>query len=287
MALNEYGPLRRVALRHAREAYGDEARIARDWRALGYPAPPDFARALADCDALVRVLEEAGAEVLSLDRDDRLTIDSIYVRDAALVAPGGAILCAMGKAARAGEPAALGRALETAGVQVLGAIEPPGLIEGGDLVWFDERTCAVAEAYRTNAEGIAQLRALLGPGVEVIAVPLPHYKGPGDVFHLMSVISPLDRDLALVHSPLMPVPFRQWLVARGIELVEVAEAEFETLGCNVLALGPRSCLMAEGNPETHRRLEAAGCQVATYPAGEISAKGEGGPTCLTRPLERG
>ncbi len=287
MALNEFGPLRRVALRHAREAYAGQDRIARDWEALGYPAPPDFNRALGDYDALVRALEDAGTEVLLLDGGDDLTIDSIYVRDAALVAPGGAILCAMGKAARQDEPAAMAQALEAAGIPVLGAIEPPGLIEGGDLVWFDERNCAVAEAYRTNAEGIAQLRALLGPEVEVIAVPLPHYKGPGDVFHLMSVISPLDRNLALVHSPLMPVPFRQWLEARGIDLVEVAPDEFETLGCNVLALGPRHCLMAEGNPETRQRLEAAGCRVATYPAGEISAKGEGGPTCLTRPLVRG
>ena len=121
----------------------------------------------------------------------------------------------------------------------------------------------------------------------MVTVPLPHYRGPDDVFHLMSIISPLDADLALVHSPLMPVPFREWLLARGIGLVEVFEDELDTLGCNVLALGPRRCLMAEGNPETRRRLEAAGCEVLTYDATEISLKGQGGPTCLTRPLVRG
>ncbi len=120
----------------------------------------------------------------------------------------------------------------------------------------------------------------------MIVVPLPHYKGPDDVFHLMSIISPLDHDLALVHSPLMPVPFRDWLLARGIRRVEVAEAEFETLGCNALALAPRRCLMVEGNPETRARLEAAGCEVLTYDGAEISMKGAGGPTCLTRPLAR-
>jgi len=181
----------------------------------------------------------------------------------------------------------MGEAFESLGLPLAGRIEGAGRLEGGDLVWFDATTCAVAQGYRTNEEGIAQLKTLLGPGVEVVTVPLPHYRGPDDVFHLMSIISPLDADLALVHSPLMPVPFREWLLARGIELVEVAEDELDTLGCNVLALGPRRCLMAEGNPKTRARLESAGCEVLTYDATEISLKGQGGPTCLTRPLVRG
>jgi N-dimethylarginine dimethylaminohydrolase len=193
----------------------------------------------------------------------------------------------MGKAARANEPAAMGEAFEGLGLAVAGRIEGEGRLEGGDLVWFDEGTCAVARGYRSNDEGIAQLKALLGSGVEVVTVPLPHYRGPDDVFHLMSIISPLDVDLALVHSPLMPVPFREWLLARGIELVEVAEEELDSLGCNVLALAPRRCLTAAGNPKTRARLEAAGCEVLTYDATEISLKGQGGPTCLTRPLVRG
>ena len=118
-------------------------------------------------------------------------------------------------------------------------------------------------------------------------MPLPHYRGPDDVFHLMSMLSPLDRDLAVIYAPLMPVPFRHWLLERGMELIEVPEAEFESLGGNVLALAPRHCLMLEGNPQTRRRLEAAGCQVTTYQGSEISLKGAGGPTCLTRPLVRG
>lgn len=286
MALNEYGALRRVALRHAREALRGQAAIEREWRALGYPAAPDFARAVAESDRFAEILAAAGAELVYLDRAEDLTLDSLYVRDASLVAPGGSILCNPGKAARVPEAAAAGRLLAAAGETVLGGVEGAGLIEGGDLVWFDARSCAVALGYRTNAEGIAQLRALLGPEVEVVAVPLPHYKGPEDVFHLMSILSPLDRDLALVYSPLMPVPFRQWLLARGMTLVEVPDEEFETMGCNVLALGPRQGLMVEGNPETRRRLEAAGCAVQTYEGNEISLKGAGGPTCLTRPLAR-
>jgi N-dimethylarginine dimethylaminohydrolase len=152
---------------------------------------------------------------------------------------------------------------------------------------LDEKTLAVGHTYRTNPEGIRQLKTLLAPiGVEVITVPLPHYKGPSDVFHLMSILSPVDKDLAVVFSPLMPIPFRELLLQRGVKLVEVPDEEFDSMGCNVLAMGPRNCLMVAGNPVTKARLLAAGCQVTEYKGSEISVKGGGGPTCLTRPLIR-
>ena len=173
------------------------------------------------------------------------------------------------------------------GYPIAGRIAPPGLLEGGDVIWLDRRTVAVGRGYRTNDEGIAQLRLLLGDSIdELIVVPLPHWRGPGDVFHLMSMISPVDRDLAVVYSPLMPVTFRETLCARGITLVEVPDDEFETMGANVLAIGPRRCIMVAGNPMTRARLEQAGAQVAEYEGLDISLKGGGGPTCLTRPLQR-
>ena len=287
LGLNEYGALERVALRHPHAAFGGPEAVAASWRALGYGAQPDFARACANYDGFAAVLAEAGAAIDFLPAGNGLTLDSLYVRDAALITPGGIVLANMDKAARNGEPEAMGTACQALGLTVAGRITGDGRFEGGDLVWFDRATCAVGQGYRTNAEGIRQLAQILGPGVEAIAVPLPHYKGPDDVFHLMSIVSPLDADLALVHSPLMPVPFRDFLLARGFELVEVAAEEFETLGCNALALGPRRCLVAEGNPKTRARLEAAGCEVLTYDGAEISMKGAGGPTCLTRPLVRG
>jgi N-dimethylarginine dimethylaminohydrolase len=287
VGLNEYGTLRRVALRHARAAFGGPDAIDASWRALNYLEPPDYGRALAGYDRFAEILAETGAAIDWLPATEGLSLDSLYVHDSAVPGPRGFVLCNMGKPARIREPAAMGAAFEGLGLTVAGRIEGDGRLEGGDLVWFDERTCAVAWGYRSNDAGIAQLKALLGPEVEVVTVPLPHFRGPDDVFHLMSIISPLDADLALVHSPLMPVPFREWLLARGFELVEVFVDELDTLGCNVLALGPRRCLMAEGNPETRRRLEAAGCEVQTYEATEISLKGQGGPTCLTRPLVRG
>jgi N-dimethylarginine dimethylaminohydrolase len=285
-SFNEYGTLARVALRHPREAFVDQPRIDKEWQALNYVARPDMARAIAEYERFAEILRAAGARLDQLPAAEGLTIDSLYVRDAAIETPRGLVLCYMGKPARAAEPHVHGRALEAAGVPVFGRIEAPGRIEGGDVIWFDAHTVAVARGYRTNDEGIRQLAALLGPSIDVVTVPLPHYKGPGDVFHLMSIISPVDRDLAVVYSPLMPVPFREWLLDRGIALVEVPDGEFETMACNVLAIGPRRCVMLDGNPETRRRLEAAGAEVTEYAGREISEKGQGGPTCLTRPLAR-
>ncbi len=286
MALNEYGRLTRVALRHARTAFRDQATLSASWQALNYHAEPDFAAAVADYDAFLALFQARGCKVELLPAAPSLTPDAIYVRDATLVSPRGLIHGGFGKPARTAENQVNGSALADGGLAVAGAITGEGTLEGGDVVWLDEHTLCVGEGYRTNAEGISQLKALLGSAVHVEVTGLPHYKGPSDVFHLMSFLSPLDRDLALVYSPLMPVPFRKFLLSRGLKFVEVPDAEFESMGCNVLALGPRDLLMVDGNPETRRRLEAAGCQVATYPGQQISRLGEGGPTCLTRPLER-
>jgi len=280
-------PLRRLLLKHARDAFVDQAKIDREWARLYYTKPPDFAQAVADYEAFVQLFRRLDVEIHFLPPDERATLDALYVRDAALVAPEGVILCNMGKADRRAEPAALGAFVQRLGVPVLGSITDPGRLEGGDVVWLDERTVAVGQGYRTNAEGIRQLADLLGDRVdEVIAVPLPHWNGPDDVFHLMSLISPLDDDLAVVYSRLMPVPFRQRLLERGIYLIDVPDDEFDALGGNVLAVAPRHAVMADGAPKTRTLLEQQGVEVWTYPAAEISLKGLGGPTCLTRPLLR-
>lgn len=285
-ALNEFGALARVALRHPRDAFVSQARLAAEWRQLGYHAEPDFHAAICEYDALTGALEAAGAEILWLPGDDSLTIDSLYVRDAAIVAPAGFIPTAMGKPQRAGEPAISAAAFAEAGLPAAGRIVGGGRLEGGDLVWLDGRTAVVGRTYRTNDAGIAQFRALLGDAATVHAFDMPHYKGASDVFHLMSVWSPLDADLSLVYSPLMPVRLRELLLERGQTLVEVPDAEFASMGCNVLATGPRRALMVAGNPQTRRRMEAAGVAVTVLQADEICRKGEGGPTCLTRPLVR-
>jgi N-dimethylarginine dimethylaminohydrolase len=285
-AFNEYGPLTRVVVKHVRDAFVDQPRIDAEWRDLHFTAAPDFARAIAQYDSFIQMVGSRGAEVLSLPPRAGVGLDSIYARDASVVTPGGMVLCGMGKRQREREPATQGAALAAWGVEVLGAIEPPGRLEGGDVVWLDRRTVVVGRGYRTNDDGIAQLRSLLGDTVEVLVVPLPHWRGPADVFHLMSVISPVDEHLAVVYLPLMSVPFLERLRRRDMFLVEVPDDEFERMGANVLAIAPRTCVMAAGCPETRRRLEAAGAEVLVYEGDEISLKGGGGPTCLTRPIVR-
>ncbi len=289
---SEVVDLRRVVLRHARSAFESQARVDAEWRDLNFLARPDFDRACREYDDFATLLERLGVSIEWADPLDGPSVvpttglDSIYVRDAALVSDRGAILCRMGKGNRTGEPEQLGTTLAGAGVATAGRIEAPGTIEGGDVVWLDDDTLLAGRGYRTNASGIQQVREML-PGVEVVSVPLPHWKGPSDVFHLMSMLSPLAPDLALVYSPLMPVPLRERLLDRGVRLVEVPDEEFDTQGCNVLAVAPRVVVALEGNPETHARMKAAGVEVHVYAGAEISVKGCGGPTCLTRPLERG
>lgn len=286
---NETGLLRHVAVTHARNAFVDQATVDAQWTRLGFTARPDFARAVEQHDRFIAILREAGASVHLLLPSPGTTLDAIYARDASLACPGGVVLCSMGKAARVAEPASQAQAFRavTPAVSILGRIEPPGRIEGGDVVWLNPRTLAVGIGYRTNSEGADQLRRLLGNTVdELIEVPLPHWHGPDDVLHLMSLLSPVDRDLAVVYSPLMAVPLRQRLAAMGIAFVEVPDEEFDTMGVNVLALAPRRCLMLQGNPRTRRALERAGAAVIEYDGSEISVKGCGGPTCLTRPLVR-
>ena len=283
----EHGRLASVLVKHPREAFINEATIQSQWRRLNFSAPPDFRHALNEYDRFIEVISTAGCEILWLPADSSTTLDSIYTRDAALVARGGIILASMGKAARGGEPEAQERALRAGGHPVIGSIRAPGRVEGGDLIWLDDSTVAVGLGARTNEAGIQQLKTLLNGTIdELIVVPLPDYPGQHDVMHLMSLMSPVDRDLAVVYSRLLPDAFRQTLLERGYRLVDVPDQEFETMGCNVLALGPRECVMLNGNPKTRAALEKAGANVRVYEGTEISLKGGGGPTCLTRPLAR-
>ncbi len=284
---SEFGAITQLVVKHARDAFRDAKTIADEWQPLNFTAAPDFARALDQYERFLEFLRASSCEISMLPEAKGVGMDSIYVRDAAVVCDRGVILCHMGKALRQGEPVAQEAALRELGYPIIGTIQPPGKLEGGDVAWLDERTLAVGHGYRTNASGIAQLREFLGDAIdELIVVPLPHWRGTADVFHLMSIVSPVDRDLAVVYSPLMTVPFREQLQERGFTLVEVPDEEFESMGANVLALAPRRCLMVAGNPITRARLKAAGAEVMEYEGSEISLKGGGGPTCLTRPLKR-
>jgi N-dimethylarginine dimethylaminohydrolase len=282
---SEVAPVRSLLLKHPREAWLDQGNIKKQWKGLGYTEEPDFAGACDEYDRLAGILDRFAPEVHFLPADVRTGLDSIYVRDAACVMGSGVVLCRMGKPLRAGEPGAVGDFCAHVGWPVIGAIRGPGTLEGGDVVWLDAKTAAVGHGYRTNAEGIRQFRELAaGCGSEVIEVPLPHWDGPGDVLHLMSMLSPVDERKLLVYSRLLPVPFRKRLLETGFTLLEVPDEEFATMATNVLAAAPGKCVALAGNPRTVALLEKAGIDVLTYEGTEISRKGSGGPTCLTRPF---
>ena len=272
------GALRRVLVRAPRAADLHGCRRCH-WR-----ADPDPGRIASEHETFCDLLREAGAEVVFADSPADGNPDAIYVYDAALVADAGAILLRPGKEIRRAEAAAMAADLEQAGVPIAGELEAPALADGGDFCWLDERTLLAGRGYRTNDEGIAQIARLL-PEIEVLTFDLPHWHGRGEVMHLLSLLSPLAPDLVVAYPPLLPVRLAELLEERGIGVVAVPDDEFETMGANVLALAPRVALALDGNPETRRRLEQAGVEVQVYRGEELS-KGDGGPTCLTRPLLR-
>jgi N-dimethylarginine dimethylaminohydrolase len=283
---SEVGTLHTIFLKHAKDALINDTNIDKEWEILNFTERPDLTKAIADYDAFKAFIENTGAEIHYLPQNETVTMDSMYCRDAAIATDAGMILCNMGKDRRKPEPFAEKQAFIANNIPILGEITGKGTVEGGDVAWLDEKTLAVGHSYRTNEEGIKQLKKLLKPlGVKVLAYALPHYKGQSDVFHLMSIFSPIDTDLAVVYSPLMPISFRNELLKRGYEFVEVPPEEYE-MACNVLALAPRQCLMLAGFPKTKQAMEEAGCTVFTYQGDEISVKGGGGPTCLTRPIVR-
>ena len=275
-------PLRKVLVKRPGPAFGTA-----DPDRWHYVARPDLAAARQEHDALVALLRRAGAEVVYHDESQPGRADAIYVYDPAIVTVQGAVILCMGKDLRRGEEEPMDRRLRALGVPVLYTMHGDARAEGGDLLWVDHDTLAVGLGFRTNAEGLRQLReAVEGLGVSVLPVELPYYTGPETCLHLLSLISIVDHRLAVIYPSLLSVPFWQYLRKRGFRFVEVPREEFETMGTNVLALAPGHCLMLEGNPRTQRRLEAAGCRVWTYRGDEISLKAEGGPTCLTRPIWR-
>lgn len=284
---SEIGKIKNILLKHPKNAYLNQGNIDYQWKKLNYTQPPDYNKALSEYDKFVELIKSEAEGIYYLPKHDKTALDSIYIRDPVVITKKGAILCNMGKDTRRGEPAACAEYLKTIGVPIFGEISGSGRLEGGDIVWLDEKTVAVGEGYRTNAEGIRQLKELVSNLVEdFVVVPLPHWKGPGDVLHLMSMISLIDYDLAVVYSRQMPVAFRQYLIDRGMKLIEVDDLEYDSMACNILTMSPRKCIMLSGNEWTKKKLENEGVVVYEYDGFEISRKGAGGPTCLTRPILR-
>ena len=284
--LNEFSQIKEVAIRSPLSGFIDDEKLSTEWEALRFHSKPDLNQAKIEYNYFRGLLQDDGINIIDLPSSKLLTIDSIYTRDSILISQEGLILCNMGRSSRTPEAMENFNALTSQGYEIAGQIEAPGTLEGGDFIWIDDHHAAVGHGPRTNAEGIRQLKEILGSSVELHVVMLPEPKHPDDVLHLMSIISPLDKDLALIYKPFMPISFLNWLSNLGIKFVEVSENEYPLMGCNVLATSPRSIIMLEQLPGVQSVLERAGCKIRTYKGIEISRKGEGGPTCLTRPLKR-
>ena len=279
--------VKRILLKHPKDAFINQKKIDDESHGLNYIGKPNFELACNQYENFIKLVKTFKPEIHFMPPSESLSLDSIYTHDTCIITNIGAILCNMGKHQRSNEPDSVNKYLSSIGVPILGHIEKDGTLEGGDVIWIDERTVAVGEGYRSNMEGITQFKHLLGNLVDiVIPVALPHWTGPVDCLHLMSNVSPIDHDLYLVYSRLLPVPFRKYLLNRNIQLIEVPDEEYASLGCNVLAMKRREVIMIKGNPITQRKLEQAGVLVKTYDGSEISLKGAGGPTCLTRPFYR-
>jgi N-dimethylarginine dimethylaminohydrolase len=279
--------IRKVLIKDPKSAYKNQFNIDAQYNDLNYFGKPDFEISLKDYDLFESILRKNGIEIHYLPSDDITSLDSIYTHDPCLVSNSGVILCSMGKDLRKKEPEMISNYFESLGIPIIGRISSPGKLEGGDIVWIDNRTVAVGVGYRSNLEGILQLKQILSDDIdEIIPVHLPHWTGPADCLHLMSNVSPIDENLFLVYSKLLPVSFREYLLGRKIKLVEVPDEEYESMGCNVLAIAPKKVIMIEGNSITKKLLEDEGVEIFTYSGLEISNKGAGGPTCLTRPFLR-
>ena len=254
--------------------------IAGAWR------EPDKELLIKEHQEFSELLASLGATVTVAPAIDGL-VDAVYMHDPMIMTPHGAILLRMAKPVRSREPKYFREQLEKMGVPILGELTEPAFADGGDKAWLDSKTLLIGHGYRTNQEGIDQIRSLLQPyGIDVFSFDLPHYQGPGAVLHLMSVLSPIDRDLAVVYEPLAPVRLLQFLSDRGISWLTVSEKEMLTQGSNILAVAPRKVILASGNPEIESKLRNAGVEVHLFNGANVAVKGDGGPTCLTAPLLR-
>lgn len=283
-----YSPLKHVIMKKPMDAFKSQEHLSKNWKTFNYLREPNFDEACVEFSELINIIEKHGVQIDYLPSSDTVGLDSIYAHDPVKFTPAGALILKSGKQLRQPEAAVFKEFLTEKGIPIVGELTGDADSDAGDIVWLDDRTLLVGRGYRTNDEAIRQLKEMTADLVdEFIVVQLPHDQGEEECLHLMSFLSIVDKDLAVVHSPLMPVFLRQLLLEKGFKLIEVPKAEYDTLGCNVLALAPRVCVLTEENAYTIEQLKAAGATVHAYKGQEISLLGTGGPTCLTCPVVRG
>lgn len=272
-------PLRDVLLKRPDRAFG----AAFDDPAHGFLHRVDLPEAQREHDAFVALLESLGVTVHILDAETD-SPDLIYTYDPMLVTDRGVIPLRSGKANRMGEEQPMEAWAKAAGIPTLGRIEAPGTVDGGDTFWLTPDILCIGRSLRTNRSGAAQLASIVGGRIEIFDVP--YGNGPDECLHLLSVISPVAEDAAVVYLPLLPAALWELLAEMEIRMIPIADDEFESQACNLLAVRSGVVVMVEGNPKTRAILEGEGIEVHTFSGREISVNGSGGPTCLTRPVFR-
>jgi len=279
--------LNKVIIKHPNDAFISQEHLSNQWRKYNYLQEPDYLKAHQEFELFLAIIKEHVAEIEYLPAEETVGLDSLYAHDPVKFTKKGAIILKSGKKLRQPEAEAYKRFLQEKNIPILGELTGEAVADGGDMVWLDDRTLLIGRGYRTNDEAIRQIKELTREFVdEWIIVPLPHDQGAEECLHLMSIISIVDENLVVVYSRLMPVFLRQLLIKRGFELIEVSDEEYVRLGCNVLALAPRVCVIVSGNPNTKNQLIQSGAVVYEYDGNEISYLGTGGPTCLTCPVVR-
>ena len=279
--------LKTVILKNPQAAFKSQKTIDLQWQDLNFIDKPDFKKSITQYENFIDILNDNHVEILYIPEDEKTSLDSIYTHDPIFMTPNGAVIGNMGKTQRKPETIMMKNYLNEIGIPILGEIINDATLEGGDIIWIDQRTVAAGLTYRTNNKGIDQLRKILSTiSVEVICVDLPHWNGPVDVLHLMSLISPLKDDLFLIYKKLLPVGLLKLLKQLDIKTISIADEDYDSLGCNVLPLSTTKCLITSGNDKTFKIIEENGIEVIEFQASEICYKGSGGPTCLTRPIYR-
>ena len=281
------GKIESILIKHPKEAFVSQENLNNTWEEYKFFGCPDYEKVLEEYAVFENILKDHIPNIYYLPYSENTGLDSIYTHDPLKVTKKGAIYFPMGKAVRGKEHVATRAYLESIGIPTLGVITAPGKIEGGDVLWLDEKTVAIGRGYRTNDEGIRQFKELTKDFIdEYIIVPMPHGEGEDCCLHLMSIISLVDTKAAAVYSKYMPIFFRQYLLEKGYTLIECNDKEYDYLGTNLLALEPGKCILIKGCPDIQSKLEKAGVTIYTYEGKEVSYRGTGGPTCLTCPLTR-
>tara|TARA_Y100001970_G_scaffold12816_1_gene14607 strand:+ start:4859 stop:5749 length:891 start_codon:yes stop_codon:yes gene_type:complete len=280
-------PIQNVILKHPKDAFISKNNIDKFWKELNFLEKPNFTKAINEYEKLIEILEDNNIKIHFLPKDNITSLDSIYTHDPMFMTLEGAIIGNMGKKLRKQEPLAMKKYFIENQFPILGEIKDKGTMEGGDVIWINKSTVAAGLTYRTNTDGLQQLEKILAKiNVKLIKVDLPHWEGPHNVLHLMSLISPLKSNLFLVYERLIPVGFLNFLRSQNIKLLDIDESEYENLACNVLPLTEDKCIIVKGNDKTRAKIEKNNIETIEIEANEICFKGSGGPTCLTRPISR-